>query len=161
MKKRINYGDNLFLLTLILKDLTAAARLNVDPDIFLDKLVEDIFFLDSTIASIHEQLSANPHLLDRLEHMKSLQNVSQAFGRLLGDLRGRRLPLGEHLAHFDEKFELLRQTQDGIVRATSRVIQEASASPPEESRAVSEEELRLLLTGGEEVCAEEEPAEDE
>ena len=145
MKKRINYGDNLYLLGLVLKDVTAGARLNVDPDLFLDRLVEDLFFLDASLGRIHELLAANPHLLDRLEHLKGLQRLCQGLAGLLDDLRAKRLPLGEHLGHFGEKFELVARNHEELARRIGRTIQEDSAHPPEESYTVSENELKFLL----------------
>jgi hypothetical protein len=145
MKKRINYGDNLFLLSLALKDLTAAAGLSVDPDLFLDKIVEDIFFLDGTASKIFELLGASTHLIDRLEHLKSLKSISQSFCGLLEDIRQKRLPLGEHLEHFSEKFELLIQNNSRIAREAARIIQESARQPLEESTIVSESELKFLL----------------
>ncbi len=146
MKKRINYGDNLFLLTLTLKHISAAARLNVDPGLFLDKLVEDLFFLDGTTHQIYDWLVSNPHLLDRLEHLKSVQTLSEAFSRLLDDLRRKDLPLGEHLGGFGEKFELLARSHVEIARQCGRIIQGASGQPPEESYTVSESEFKFLLS---------------
>ena len=146
MKKRINYGDNLYLLGLVLKDVTAGARLNVDPDLFLDRLVEDLFFLDASIGRIHELLAANPHLLERLEHLKSLQKLCQGLVQLLDGLVQKQLPLGEHLGHFAEKFDLMARNHEDLARQIGRAIHEDSTHPPEESYTVSENEMKFLLS---------------
>lgn len=145
MEKQINFGDNIFFLTLILKDLSSGVRLSLDNDIFLDKLVEDIFFLEGSIEKVFELIKQRVLLIDRLEHLKNLETLSSDFAAFLGEIIMAAVPVAEHLAAFSEKFNNVKDNQHKLVSEMREIIHGTDQSETTEEDMVSREEFEFLL----------------
>jgi len=145
MEKQINFGDNIFFLTLILKGLSSGVRLSLDNDLFLDKLVEDIFFLEGSIGKVFELIKQRALLIDRLEHLKNLEILSSDFAALLGEIMTGDVLAAEHLAAFSEKFESIKDHQHKLVSEMRGIIHDTDQSKTTEEDMVSREEFEFLL----------------
>ncbi len=145
MEKQINFGDNIFFLTLILKGLSAGVRLSLDNDLFLDKLVEDIFFLEGSIEKVFELIKQRVLLIDRLEHLKNLETLSSDFAALLEEITLGNIPVAEHLAAFSDKFNSIKDNQHKLVSEIRRIIHDTDQSETIEEDMVSREEFEFLL----------------
>jgi len=86
MTRRVNYEDNIFYLTLIFKGISASLKLNIDTDLYRDRIIEDIRFLDKTSASIYQSLKANHLMIDRFTYLKGLYKLNSSFVALLEDI---------------------------------------------------------------------------
>jgi hypothetical protein len=145
MEKQINFGDNIFFLTLILKDLSSGIRLSLDNDMFLDKLVEDIFFLERSIEKVFELIKERVLLIDRLEHLKNLETLSSDFAAFLEETIMGDVPVAEHLAAFSEKFDSIKDNQHKMVSEMREIIHDTDQSETTEEDMVSREEFEFLL----------------
>ena len=145
MEKQINFGDNIFFLTLILKDLLSGVRLSLDHDLFLDKLVEDIFFLEGSIEKVFELIKERVLLINRLEHLKNLETLSSDFAAFLEEVIMGNVPVAEHLAAFLEKFDSIKDHQHKLVSEMKGIIHDADQSETIEEDMVSREEFEFLL----------------
>lgn len=145
MEKQINFGDNIFFLTLILKGLSSGLRLSLDHDLFLDKLVEDIFFLEGSIEKVFELIKQRVLLIDRLEHLKNLETLSSDFAVFLGEIIMGNVPVAEHLAAFSEKFDSIKDRQHKLVSEIKGIIHDTDQSETTEEDMVSREEFEFLL----------------
>jgi len=145
MEKQINFGDNIFFLTLILKGLSSGVRLSLDHDLFLDKLVEDVFFLEGSIERVFELIKQRVLLTDRLGHMKNLETLSSDFAVFLEEIIMGDVPVAEHLAAFSEKFDSMKDRQHKLVSEIKGIIHENDQSEATEEDMVSREEFEFLL----------------
>lgn len=145
MEKQINFGDNIFFLTLILKDLSSGIKLSLDNDLFLDKLVEDVFFLEGSIEQVFELIKERVLLIDRLEHLKNLEKLSSDFAAFLEEIIMGDVPVAEHLAAFLEKFSGIKDHQHKLVSEVRGIIHDADQSETAEEDMVSREEFEFLL----------------
>ena len=108
MTRRVNYDDNIFYLTLLFKGIAAGLKLNIDTELYRERIVEDIRFLDKTCSNIYQSLKADHLMIDRLTHIKGLQKLNANFSALLEDILEERLPLASAL---EQDFDLLRRIQ--------------------------------------------------
>jgi uncharacterized membrane protein YccC len=144
MTRKINYEDDIFTLALQVRCLQDILKLEVDPELFKDRILADIGWLDSTIGKLLESLRASSLYVKRQDHLKEMQKLKRAFAEALDAIVERRAALHEHLA---EHIEEIRATRDSHrkdiedIRALMR-----GATPPEEAHMVSAEELKFLMT---------------
>jgi hypothetical protein len=147
MTRRINYEDDIFTLALQVRCLQDTLKLDIDPELFRERLLGDIAWIESTIASLYTSLRESSLYVKRQEHLKELQKLKRAFVEALEALLSKRSPFAEHLP---EKLEMLQAARDGQVRD----IQDITAlidgkGAPEEEHMVSPEELKFLMTAEE------------
>ncbi|MGM0674446.1 MAG: hypothetical protein ACQETQ_07125 [Spirochaetota bacterium] len=144
MNPRINYDDNIFLLQTMVKTLRSALTLDVDPEMFKDKILEDIFFIDSTFMKIFSQLRDNPNLIRRAEYLKALLRAETSFLELLNDTISAQRPLAESLSPFSHKLRASRDSHANTVSEIQGILRDPEEQSLEED-VVSQQELNFLL----------------
>ncbi len=148
MTRKINYEDDIFTLSLLVRTLRDVLKLEIDPEFFKERVVTDITFLDSSINKVYQSLVESPFFLKRSDHLKSMQKLKRSFAGLLDDIAGRRTPFAEFLAGIEERCR-------GLSEAHTRDAQEIRSSLSqsgvmEEEHMVSEDEFKILLSPHEE-----------
>jgi hypothetical protein len=150
MAERIHYEDDLFFLNTYIKGLKDGFTLDIDPDFYLDKVVEDIFFIDATLDRIFSSLRENVHLIKRSEYLRSLMRTKQAFEAFLSDVVEGKLPFAEHLEPFLPRLRASLNEHGNDVAEIHAMLKQLGYSFPEHQDMISEEEFRHLLSGDEE-----------
>jgi len=145
MAEKIYYDDNIFYLNEIISNIDDGIRLDIDSGLFLDKLVEDILFVESTLARLYGSLQENDKLIRRGEHLRRLVRSKLKFSELLEDIVQHRVPISENLVPFYPKFhELISEQQDHLDEIRAQLTT-ANGSADEGEDVVSQEEIRFLL----------------
>ena len=67
MNKRINFEDDIFLLMIRIRMIRDIVTLDADPELFLEKTLDDIFFVDQTLKTLLGDLERHNHLIERDE----------------------------------------------------------------------------------------------
>ncbi len=140
----MNYEDNLFFLNVLIKTLKDGMSLDIDKEYFLDKMVEDIFFIDRTLEKIHVSLKENPLLIKRPEYMRQLLRSKKAFASFLQDIVEGKF---EFSAHLEPVFQDLHASRAEHLKEISEIqaqLQKAGTISDDQD-IVSEEELKFLL----------------
>ena len=86
MNKRINFEDNIFILMMRIRLIRDTITLDADPEIFLEKTLDDICFTDHTLKVLLEYLQENNRLIDREELLDHLCEVERHFAQVIQDL---------------------------------------------------------------------------
>ena len=149
MTKRVNYEDNIFFLDLILKQLINASKLNIDREIFYEKILRDTYFLNKTAKSIFSSLRMNTQLINRLDYLKNLQKFNRQFVQFLEDMISKELPLTNHLKDHFEEFKVIEENHLLELEEIKEIIIGSLASDEEADQIVSEEEFKSLLSNEE------------
>jgi hypothetical protein len=98
MNKRINFDDNLFALTMRIRLIQDLLSLDVDPNLFLQKTMEDIEFIDFTLDTLLKELLDNDRLLERDEAFENFSELEWRFDQALAkDWIGRREQRHDHV----------------------------------------------------------------
>lgn len=147
MTRRVNYEENIFFLALVLKQLTAALKLNVDADLFRERVVGDFLFLDRSLDRLYESLKANQRMIDRLAHLRELQRLNTTLAGLLEEVLRGRSPLADELEGDADRLRGLRASRERQLRELSQEMSRGLAG--EHEQLVSEEEFKGLLAEGE------------
>jgi hypothetical protein len=148
MTRKINYEDDIFTVALQVRCLQDALKLEVDPDLFKDRILGDIAWIDGITARLLASLRDSSQYVKRQEHLKELAKLKRAFAEALDALVERKAPFAEHV---QEKLPELRACRDAHRRDIGEIktLLEGTGMP-EEQHMVSAEELKFLMTSDEE-----------
>ena len=86
MAAQINYEDNLYCLAMSLKNIRISLGLEVDRELFLQKVVNDIIFYDSVLQKLYQSLIQNTFLIRRLELLRLVLLAKKDFIQFLDDI---------------------------------------------------------------------------
>ena len=142
--RRINYDDNIFYIQSLIKGLRSGLRLDIDPDYFRDKIVEDIFFVDRTIQQIYDALKVNDLLINRIDHLREIIRAKRAFCDFLDEAAGDALPFSPSLEAFGDKLTSARETHARDIVDIQGVM-EGRSTGEEPKNIVSNDEYRFLF----------------
>jgi hypothetical protein len=154
MTKRVNYEDNIFFLNLILKQISAAFKLNIDAGVFKERIVEEIRFLDTASEDVFQSLSGNSLMIDRWEHLKELQKFNRSFVSLMEQILSREPPLAQALEDSFPLIERLLEARRGQLDRIRELTAGYRLAQGEAEHIVSEAEYRYLLSPENEESAE-------
>jgi hypothetical protein len=148
MTRKINYEDDIFTVALHVRCLQDALKLEVDPELFKDRILGDIAWIDGITGRLYQSLKESAQFVKRQEHLRELAKLKRAFAEVLDALAERKAPFAEHL---QEKVPELRARRDAHRRDIGeiRALLEGPGMP-EEQHMVSAEELKFLMTSDEE-----------
>jgi hypothetical protein len=147
MTRKINYEDDIFTLALQVRCLQDTLKLEVDPELFKDRILADIGWLDATIGKLFGSLRESSLYVKRQEHLKELQKLKRAFAEALDAIVERRAALAAHLEADIEELRALRDSHRRDIEDIRALLR--GATPPEEAHMVSAEELKFLMTSEE------------
>ena len=86
MNKRVNFEDSLFILMMRLRMIQDIITLDADPDFFLEKTLDDIYFTDHILRVLLGSLQENHFLIERVELLEHLADLELQFSRVLQNL---------------------------------------------------------------------------
>ena len=151
MTRKINYEDDLFALSLIVRGLRDIVRLEVDVEVFADRVADDAAFAEAAARQALTSLRASPFLVHRIEHLRTLQKLLRGLAALLGDLAGGRTPmaaaLGIRSADLQARADACARDSDAI----DALLEEHAEVARDDPHVVSAEELRILTAPEEEA----------
>jgi hypothetical protein len=150
MTRRVNYEDNIFYLTLVFKGIAASLKLNIDTELYRDRIIDDMRFLDKTSSNIYQSLKTNHLMIDRLAHIKGMKKLNADFISLLEDVLEERLLLASAL---EQDFDLLQRIQSNReveLAGLKEMISKLGEPGGDQEQIVSEQEFKFLLSSEEE-----------
>ncbi|MCL2232385.1 MAG: hypothetical protein FWB99_06340 [Treponema sp.] len=86
MNKRVNFEDSLFILMMRLRMIQDIITLDADPEFFLEKTLDDIYFIDRILKILLGSLQENHFLIERAELLEHLADLELQFSRVLKNL---------------------------------------------------------------------------
>jgi hypothetical protein len=150
MTRRINYEDDLFALSLLVRGLRDIAGLEVDADLFADRVAADARFVDEAAVAALATLRSNPFLPGRSGHLRGLQKLMRALAALHGELAAGRTPLAAALAVDGAGFAARAEARARDAEAIDLLLGERDGGAFDDPHVVSAEELRILTAPTEE-----------
>jgi hypothetical protein len=143
--RNVSYEDEIYMLSLVLRELEHGAGLDVQSTRFLERFQADIAFLDEALADCHATLCGNPHLPGRLGHLRSLHRVETGFAAFLAELARGSNALGKALAPLRDALLAIEGRHGELARAARSIISGAVEGGSQEQHVISDEEFRILL----------------
>ncbi|GAB4375485.1 MAG: hypothetical protein Kow009_10790 [Spirochaetales bacterium] len=151
MLHKVNYKTVLDYLFLSIQTLETGILSELDPDLFLDKILEDLLFIDAILSRIFQQLRDNPYLNRRTEYLYALQRTKEEFIRLTTRIVQQGRFLGEPLEPYLATFRTCLSGQMAELNTLRSILEESRAhSSLFDEEVVSPKEYQFLLAWDEE-----------
>ncbi len=150
MTRKINYEDDLFALSLIVRGLRDIARLEVDAEVFADHVADEASFVDAAAVRALAGLKGSPFLVHRTEHLRGLQKLLRSLAALLEDLAGGRSPVAAALVARSADLQARADARSRDAEAIDTLLEEQAGVAIDDPHVVSAEELRILTAPAEE-----------
>jgi hypothetical protein len=147
MTRRINYEDDIFTLFLHVRCLQDTLKLEIDPELFRERVLGDIAWIDATIGRVYESLREGSRYVKRKDHLRELARLKAGFAETLDALVDSAVPFA---AHVQDRMDGIRQARDAHRRGRGEIKGLLSGlDVPEDEHMVSTAELNLLMQGPE------------
>jgi len=150
MTHNINYEDDLFALSLLVRGLRDIAGLEVDADLFAGRVAEDARFVDDAAVAALAALRTSPFLAGRPGHLRGLQKLMRGLAALYGELATGRTPVAAALAPRAAGFTTRADARARDAEAIDVLLEEQDGGALDDPHVVSAEELRILTAPTEE-----------
>jgi hypothetical protein len=86
MNKRVNFEDNVFILMMRFRTIRDIITLDADPELFLEKILDDIDFSDHILRILLGYLQENNRLIAREEFLEHLTELEWQFSQVIGEI---------------------------------------------------------------------------
>lgn len=146
MSVKVHYEDNLFFLHSILRTLESGLRLDIDPEYFKDKVLEDIFFIDATLMRTFSALKENGFLIHRASYLRSLRRTVRAFTDFLVTLTAGELGITGVVEAYHDRLGSTLSAHQRVIREIDAMLDHLEPDD-EATDVVSSQEYDFLLAG--------------
>ncbi|MBN1525040.1 MAG: hypothetical protein JW904_11185 [Spirochaetales bacterium] len=145
MTRIINFEDDIFFLAYSVKKLADGLLLELDPSIFLDKIVEEISFVSRSVDFFINQLKSTSLKVNRVNYLKSIHKLNAQFTDVINGIVSEKFPFSIHMKQHKGNIEPLltrhREYETEISDALSGEMKDGS----HDKEIISEEEYKILF----------------
>jgi hypothetical protein len=144
MNNRANFEDNIYILLVRIRMIRDILTLDTDPELFFDKTIDDIEFIDRTLNTLLLALLENHRLIERNELFSHLSELEWQFEQVLSEvLSGSGSISAGEFPVVRDKLTVLRM--NSLERRKNADTTGAAAGNKSEEPLVSSDELNELL----------------
>ncbi|POQ98302.1 hypothetical protein AU468_13885 [Alkalispirochaeta sphaeroplastigenens] len=145
MPAKIHYQDNLFFLHSIIRTIESGLRLDIDPEYFRDKILEDIFFVHAVLQRKHRMLKEQEQLIHRTTYLRALRRTAAFFRTFLSRLLESETSFQDAFTPYLERLKTITAEQEALVRDVEAILDRVEPEEDTASSIVSSEEFSFLL----------------
>ncbi len=142
------YDENLYYLDEVINNVGMGSKLDISADLFLDKTVEDVFFVENALSIIYGSLREAERLIQRAEHLRKILRTKTRFAEVLDSITNGEHALSSQLEPFFARFREMAQNQRSHRSEILKLISESTVDSDQTTDVVSEKELSFLLMDG-------------
>jgi len=150
MEQKIDYNDNIFLLSLKLKLIEDSLKLNLDTYFYISNIKSDIFFISEGIERYFNALIKNTILIDRTETLKNLKRLVSKFINLLVQLTDKDNDYSKHFDELTDKYNKSISIFNDFEDQIKSIITDYSIKTQDEKLIISENEYKVLFSNEDE-----------
>lgn len=148
MGQTIHFEEDLYFLNELLNTLDGGVALNLDRLFFFDKIIEDIFFIDTTIGRLYSALGESYRIVQAESVTRGIITVKQRFTDFLSIIVSNSSGMGEAFTPFLEKFsEMTDSHRRDVEELQKSLLSSDMQSTPRE--VISQEEYQFLFPSDE------------
>jgi hypothetical protein len=144
MGQWIHYDADIFFLMDTIHLLRRNLSLEVDAAYFLDKVLQDLRFIDARLTGLHDSLKGNSYLLDRNRYVRYLYKAQNAFSRLCSSIvhgeLGSQIGLISHSQPIDAMGKAQKKHAEELIGSSA-----ATVNREEQLDQLSREEFKYLF----------------
>lgn len=145
MKEKVNYEDDLFYVSTMIKSIKKSLALNISLAFFAERQNEDLIFIHHSIQNIYRELSDNNFLINRNSYLHNLLKVKMHFTALL-DIYLSPEHQERHNNELHSQLRSIKEKQESDQRDIRHIL--CAQEETVESDLISMEELNFLMAPG-------------
>jgi hypothetical protein len=149
MSHKVNYGDNIFFLNMKVRTLKNGLRLDIDKDLFLEKINEEILFIVVAVEKIYQLLKESSLIVNRLDSLKSIQRLKGQIISLLTSILDGHASCSSLMEDRYSQYKTVRENFLHNIEEIKSIITGINEKAMEEQYIISEEEYKYLLSNDE------------
>jgi hypothetical protein len=149
MSHKVNYGDNIFFLNMKVKILKNCLKLDIDWELFLEKINEEILFVVVAIEKLYGLLKESPFIVNRSENLKAIQRLKVQIIGLLSSIIDGEGKYSGLLENRISQYNTVRKNFLHNIEEIKNIITGINEKAVEEQYIISEEEYKHLLANDE------------
>ncbi len=146
MEQKIDYNDNIFLLSLKLKLIEDSLKLNIDTSFYLENIKNEITFISKGIEKYFKALNKNAILLNRADCLKNLKRLDRNFINLILQLTDNKNQYYKYFDDVHEKYNEFINIFNDIEDQIGGIITDYSIQTQDEKLIISENEYKVLFS---------------
>lgn len=135
------------------KTLRDSINLDLDKDLYGDRVFEEIVFIAVTISKIFTALKNSSFITNRLEYLKSLQRLKRQFVSLLDSLLSGTASYSVFSAEHMDRLKRISDSYQTDIEEIREMISTLSGESQEDEYIISREEYKYLLSDSESTPA--------
>lgn len=144
MSSPVNYDANIFFASQIIRILRQGTSLGIDDGLYLDKVMEDILFIDEVLKTLYTRLGNTQQLMNRDQYLRDLFLAKQDFTRLLEDLIADALDFSSKMKQYHSRLrQIIISQKDDMFNIDDTLNHQLRSE--EQQLIVSQEEFSILL----------------
>jgi hypothetical protein len=135
------------------KTLRDSVNLDLDNNLYGDRIFEEIVFIAVTIGKIFTALKNSSFITNRLEYLKSLQRLKRQFVSLLDSLLSGTASYSGFPAEHMDRLKRISESYQTDIEEIREMISTLSGESREDEYIISREEYKYLLSDSESTPA--------
>jgi hypothetical protein len=150
MTNIINYEDDIFYLTHIVRKLADGLKLDIDPNTFKKLIIEEVSFLNKSIEALFHTLKNSQLKINRDLYFKSMLRLNRQYVGLLNDIINHTSPFALNLQEYTDMLLRFKSQHMEYITELEDLLSDITTNSNGDQEIISEEEMRILLTDHEE-----------
>ena len=146
MPQKIDYGDNIFFLSMKARTLKDSVKLELQTDLLLEPLNREILFLVKTTQYLFQQLKESSHIRNRAEHLRDIRRLINTLIEFFMEIEKGETSLSTALRSESGEYRILEKELENSRSEASELLTIVTGSGQEERYTISEEEYKILLS---------------
>ena len=148
MIQRLNYGDHIFFLAVRVRSLRDSGRLELGSAVFVDRIREDIIFVDTAIRTLSQSLKDGSLMKNRIVYLRDITRLMYEFSSMLTRIIAGETSISESLKPQFKSYQSLSDRLKGEIEEIETIINGIVGTNRDGDFIISEEEYKSLLSDG-------------
>jgi len=145
MAAKINYDDNLFFLKSTLKIMRQGIQLDIDPEFFLKKIVQDLLFQHDCLNKMYQSLVKNTLLLQRIEYLRTILLAKKEFIEFIDVIHTVDASFARELVPFLPQLTQCKNQHEQDIAEILIILDDRNPDEHDETDIISQDEYKFLF----------------
>ncbi|MCF6334885.1 MAG: hypothetical protein L3J12_04005 [Spirochaetales bacterium] len=146
MTQYIHYEENIFMLNDLLRHIERSLKIDIDSNVFLEKIKSDLIFAEGKLSSLYEALKDSTLQLDKIQYFRHLYKTKSLFLRITDSILNKSIGRSLDFSDFLERLREAEKEQEFEQNDIESYLAKTDNSDMD-TNLISQEELMFLMSG--------------
>ncbi len=146
MTQYIHYEENIFMLNDLLRHIERSLKIDIDSNVFLEKIKSDLIFAEGKLSSLYEALKDSTLQLDKIQYFRHLYKTKSLSLRITDSILNKSIGRSLDFSDFLERLREAEKEQEFEQNDIESYLAKTDNSDMD-TNLISQEELMFLMSG--------------